>query len=553
MNHITSNCKTILLFVVVLILFQQHSFSQVPIVKYDFKTNRMDSILPFDQRFNIKFKDEDKKMNWDSVFITFLELPNTEKIFRERDKEYRGKEKEYQNRKKIYEEKEKVYLGKEKDFQERKQVYEEKVKVNLEKDKESLDKEKASLEKEKESLDKEKISFEKEKESLENEKICWKDESLVTLTDQELFTYSKKILKVRTLYDTTSKNVSIPFQLKYNRDYFTIVGGSKNIPISKAEKEELKEHLSNMINNKLLLGTTIRKMSDGDSGRKLDELFFNFQIEIKTMIKSINPEYNFSTVSADTIKKRRDRYQDSFVLFFTAYDHLRSHLKNNKKDAIELFDKINWESITKDDVIFKSSLSGFEDEDSRNLFRSDIDKAIEHRDKLLTNVTDFVDDVFVSKVTINKSIAPTYHNSLTENATLYFTADLGYIYNYYLDDLFPTLSLTFYPRPVNPNLPFSHYTGWDKLWTRIGIVAGTTLASVYEEGKRKGVIGDKALILGLGYRFLPFAKIMGGCMFFKSSNTNPLISNYHTTATWFAGVSLDVGVANLVKNTFNTK
>jgi len=55
-----------------------------------------------------------------------------------------------------------------------------------------------------------------------------------------------------------------------------------------------------------------------------------------------------------------------------------------------------------------------------------------------------------------------------------------------------------YPRPVNPNVPFRHYSGWDNLSTRLGIIVGTTLKSVNEEGLRKGIIGDKALLLGVG-------------------------------------------------------
>lgn len=133
---------------------------------------------------------------------------------------------------------------------------------------------------------------------------------------------------------------------------------------------------------------------------------------------------------------------------------------------------------------------------------------------------------------------------------MYYTVDFGYTYVGTIADFLPTITLTIYPRPVNPNLPFTHYEGWEKLKTRLEIIMGTTLVSVEEEDVRNGIIGNKALILGAGYRFLPFAKIIAGLSFFKDGDINESGTEYSTNCALFAGISVDMDVAKLIKGTF---
>ena len=71
--------------------------------------------------------------------------------------------------------------------------------------------------------------------------------------------------------------------------------------------------------------------------------------------------------------------------------------------------------------------------------------------------------------------------------------------------------------------------------------------SVEKTDVRKGLFGNLALVLGAGYRPIPFLKINSGCMVYYSYSNNPLISkdNYHTTFSPFVSLSIDLDVKPL--------
>jgi hypothetical protein len=80
---------------------------------------------------------------------------------------------------------------------------------------------------------------------------------------------------------------------------------------------------------------------------------------------------------------------------------------------------------------------------------------------------------------------------------------------------------------------------------------GTTLSSVEEEGRRKGFWNDKAIIIGAGFKVLPFVKIGAGAMAFYRSDKNPAISDDHFFISPFFNASIDIDVAKTLKNAFD--
>jgi hypothetical protein len=79
------------------------------------------------------------------------------------------------------------------------------------------------------------------------------------------------------------------------------------------------------------------------------------------------------------------------------------------------------------------------------------------------------------------------------------------------------------------------------------MLVGITTGSIEEPGIRKGIIGNKALILGLGFRVTTFMKVNTGMFFYYLYDKNPTVSNdlYRTTASPFVSLSLDLDAKSL--------
>jgi len=135
-----------------------------------------------------------------------------------------------------------------------------------------------------------------------------------------------------------------------------------------------------------------------------------------------------------------------------------------------------------------------------------------------------------------------------KNAKLYITLDLGCAYVWRMDRVLPYTGVNIYFRPVNRNIPLRTYKEfWDYLGVRTSLLLGVTLSSVEKTDVRKGLFGNLALVLGAGFRPIPFLKINGGCMVYYSYSSNPLVSreHYHTTLSPFVSLSIDMDVKPL--------
>lgn len=464
------------LIVCIILFFVQTANSQIPTINYDFKTNKLDSILPFDQRFNIQLMNVRGVL--DTLSVSFIQVPNTKKVLNKR------------------------------------------------------------------------VKFEGKKKKIKD--------VMAIITNDNLLSYSKDPqLVAGYAFDTIQNYISVPFQLKHNRDYLVRVTGKQFMDLSDSEKRVLRSKLISEIN--LLLSHLIENIYNVTNGREINEMLAIFQSNADRIIKETNCNYTYSLPESERLKLFIN-YQVPFVEFYKAYSNARkNYIVGYSEENKSAFNDIDWEAAklnSADEIIVSflndSTLLSNEQIDTYvKILTDNINQVLQYRDAMVSVSGEFVEKVFVELITRENSIAPTYHNSLTENASLYYTLDLGYIYSYYIDDFFPTITLTVYPRPINPNVPFNHYSRWDKVFTRTNLVVGTTIASVNAVGKREGIIGDKALIVGIGYRFLPFAKASVGSFIIKAEDSNPIIEDYKTKFSWYVGISIDFNVANTIKSTFN--
>lgn len=171
--------------------------------------------------------------------------------------------------------------------------------------------------------------------------------------------------------------------------------------------------------------------------------------------------------------------------------------------------------------------------------RDTLPRVIQTRNAL---VNLFTDTVTIPNTFVAESPASTYSRDFAKNARLYVTLDLGYAYVSRIDRALAYSGVNIYFRPIDKTIPLSRYPNWkDKLAVRSSLLIGLSLGSVAEANVRKGLIGDKALVLGLGYRVVPFFKFNAGCFVHYRYDKNPVITTnrYYTSLSPFISFSVD--------------
>ncbi len=247
--------------------------------------------------------------------------------------------------------------------------------------------------------------------------------------------------------------------------------------------------------------------------------------------------------------------------------NLKEPLKNliNSSKEIKLYPLKNTDEFETALKILKDSVNKMSDITERTKLKTHYLDRIETKyDKLkkkdsetYANLGNYIvaDFDLISAVVI-EAINSSYPPTLTEQAKDYIHADIGLAYLHRLDQvaLFTTASIYF--RPLKRGVPLNMYQGWDLILTRLSLDIGLTLTDVAVEGQIKGMSfnpekeNTKGMVLGLGCRVLPFAKINAGVVGYLQNDTNPLINNYTHTLSMYYGASIDTSISDIFKTIF---
>lgn len=161
-------------------------------------------------------------------------------------------------------------------------------------------------------------------------------------------------------------------------------------------------------------------------------------------------------------------------------------------------------------------------------------------------------DALINQMSIVEFAAQTYPKGLVEQSKNYIAADLGYIYIPALDRFAYIATASIYFRPVKRSVPLGMYKGFDVFKTRFSIDVGLTLNAIDVKNEIKGFQNtNKGLILGGGFRILPFLKMNTGTVVYMAKDKNPLINNYSYKWSWYIGASIDLSVSALFKENFS--
>lgn len=170
------------------------------------------------------------------------------------------------------------------------------------------------------------------------------------------------------------------------------------------------------------------------------------------------------------------------------------------------------------------------------------------------NISAWIDTAII-KTTLENSyfifgLATTIATDNTSTSP-YLSQTFGYGYN-------PTTSIgllyftfTCFFRPVNQNVPFSELDKSDRWKVQFCVNAGLTLSDVTtnNHGTISGlgsIFGNKAGIIGIGYRPVPFAKIDLNSMFYYLNDPNPTISHKRFVCSPLIGISLNLNIIKIL-------
>jgi hypothetical protein len=392
--------------------------------------------------------------------------------------------------------------------------------------------------------------------------------------------------------DSTAQKVC-PYYFSPNRNYiFSIKTEIKQRPLNDKEKSMLKDKLIK-------------------SGLVANQLSYF----IKESFKIGNKDDNRVSFIANTVLDNIRKKSDSIVVSFYGkdaefiYDDKILYAENlkmiefaepvlNLSDAIKnfqidldlmlkdpakkldaaLYSKIN-EKIDSTKSVFKEisffAPDGFKvvkDQTNKlkNLLRTQqlpvepISEWESYIDEIEGSTMQFLDiclqDVILNQVIMREFVAATYPKGLVEQSRNYIAADLGAAYVGPLDKFVFFSCASIYFRPVKRSIPLRQYRHWDDfLLSRVSLDVGITLSSISKPNEIQGFAfkeqndSDKGLMLGLGFRILPFLKLNGGSMVYRADDPNPMIKNLSYKASWYFGAAIDFEVSALFKATFSGK
>jgi hypothetical protein len=140
-------------------------------------------------------------------------------------------------------------------------------------------------------------------------------------------------------------------------------------------------------------------------------------------------------------------------------------------------------------------------------------------------------------------------------ASWYIGADVGIATASRINEVFGYLGANIYLRPVNKaaHLRWSSFRGhfWPEFGKRFAFVIGLPYNDLNKAGERSGLISNRPLIVGAGFRINDLLRLGGGALIFKKNDPNPLINHQRIGSTPYFSLSVDWDVRSNFTRLFN--
>lgn len=366
------------------------------------------------------------------------------------------------------------------------------------------------------------------------------------------------ILKTWNRGDAT--DLVIASYLKYNTDILVKITTFATRPITEDQKPALRNALAGDPD----IGAIVAKMGKV-SATDAPSVLVDYKAEIigvlKKSLQKINPNYSFKEPDAiPVIQILRDFRQGIFNVEEPIKDFETFTQQSDTKKASlrKAFNELNWGSLQVSSPqyqAFKEIIVSLKAEepagDANTAVKNSLDVMANAFDPTITKRNDLIkgliDRVILTDSYEASAVNTTYDPNFVNSAASYITLDIGIPYVARVDRVIMYSGINIYFRPIDKSIPLEHYKKWDRIWSSTSFLLGVSLASIEKEGQRKGLIGTNALVVGFGYRVLPFLKLTVGTFCHYRYDNNPVIDlgRYHFSTSPFIGLSIDADVKQL--------
>lgn len=348
------------------------------------------------------------------------------------------------------------------------------------------------------------------------------------------------------------------------------------IEITAHTAKELNDDAKNELTDKLQKSVAIRAVFSGIAGKYVNlgksqkefvAFIKDFNAAVNAEIKKVNANYVFKTPPDEMAQLNDVR---GFVNTYLDLLRKTGNLAANKKDTSSrikanaehattlsgvlkqvdigdyIFDPGNRNDL--DDPLNKIARTG-----SSAAYDATIDTVVKRAGQLVefgNNILQKVTGALVEDNTYEITLlGGNYPVAMTDQANNYLGLDFGLAYVGNFSRLQSYYGVNVYFRPVNKNIPLSRYHSFgDIMGTRASLLLGITFASIEKDNVRKGVLADKGLLLGAGFRLVSFLRVQGGGLLYYRYPQNPLINrdNYSMKVSPFVAFSFDMDMQSLL-------
>lgn len=140
------------------------------------------------------------------------------------------------------------------------------------------------------------------------------------------------------------------------------------------------------------------------------------------------------------------------------------------------------------------------------------------------------------------------HAGFKNRFNRYVSADEGFAHAWDLDQTFSYTGVNVYGRPVNKAAPLRLFSPKERFWRRAALMIGVP-NSIDDDPAWDGLIGDKPVIIGAGYRFTDYLRFTLGAVVLEEQSPNPLVDESEgLKVSPFVSLSLDIDVVSIFTN-----
>lgn len=168
---------------------------------------------------------------------------------------------------------------------------------------------------------------------------------------------------------------------------------------------------------------------------------------------------------------------------------------------------------------------------------------------------DFETEIGKIRIENPTNAAGTVHPGYAENASLYISADVGFMTPVFPSTgevaIAPFVGANFYFGPVDKDEPLDWTRGFEAR-KRLALTAGLAFSLKDSAGTVKGALSAGAPFVGGGIRLSDYLRFVGGGVFVLQKDANPLITNERVRVLPYLGASVDLDVAGTIKTMFST-